>query len=115
MKLHIITRCVKTCKTNNTADEHSEDYFYQLGCSAEPSKEHLVELVYVLRNRIEYKTESSHNYIVSYSVVADDYVTESERNQLELQGHVSCPAITLVPLQEVGEDFACWLLGKIVI
>ena len=86
-----------------------EDYFYQLG-SVEPSEEHLAELVQVLRGRFEYSDEYASNTLVGYGVVADDYMTEFERSQLEYDGHIAYPAVMLAPLEEVGEDFVCEFL-----
>ena len=74
-----------------------EDYFYALG-DAGRSEEALAELVQVLRARIEWDDVGSRNFMVGYSVVADDYMTEFERSQLEYDGHVAYPAVMLQPL-----------------
>jgi len=42
--------------------------------------------------------------MVGYGVVADDYMTEFERSQLEYDGHIAYPAVMLQPLEEVGVD-----------
>jgi hypothetical protein len=78
-----------------------EDYFYNLGhCGISP--EALAALVAAIRPRIEWNEEGSRQYMVSYEVVADDYMTEFERSQLEYDGHIAYPAVTLLPLEEVG-------------
>ena len=81
-----------------------EDYFYQLG-DAVPSDEHLAELITVLRSRFEYDNEAARNTLVGYGVVADDYMTEFEKSQLEYEGSITYPAVMLRPLEEVGEEF----------
>jgi hypothetical protein len=42
----------------------------------------------------------SRQYIVGYAVVEDDFRTEFEQSQLEYDGHIACPAITLAELRE---------------
>ena len=44
------------------------------------------------RAEIECDTVSYREYVVGYRLVADDYMTEFERSQLEYDGKVSCPA-----------------------
>lgn len=77
-----------------------EDYFYDLG-PAGRSEEALSELVEALRARIEWDDVGSRNFLMGYSVVADDYLTEYERSQLEWDGSISCPAIMLQPLVDI--------------
>lgn len=78
-----------------------EDYFYPLGDYSR-SDEALAELVEVLRERVEWDNVMSRQYIVGYAVVEDDYMTEFERSQLEYDGSISIPAITLSEIQEVA-------------
>jgi len=77
-----------------------EDYFYPLG-SAGRSQEALAELVEVIRGRFEYSDEYARNYLIGWSVVADDYLTEFEQSQLEYDGRIAYPAITLLTLEEM--------------
>ena len=111
MKLHITTQYMENYGAHDWDGtgqcpqywkfKGGEDYFYQLG-TVEPSEEHLAELVQVLRNRVEWSDEGSRSYIVGYGVVADDFRTEFERSQLEYDGHIACPAVMLLPLEEVA-------------
>ena len=113
MKLHITTQYMENYGAHDWDGEGEcpqywkfkggEDYFYQLGNEV-PSDEHIAELVSVLRTRIEYDEVGARNYLVGYGVVADDYMTEFERSQLEYDGHIACPAIMLQPLED---DFVC--------
>ena len=110
MKLHITTQYMENSGAHDWDGtgqcpqywkmKGGEDYFYQLGAVA-PSDEHIAELVEVLRGRFEYSNEGARNYIIGYGVVADDYMTEFERSQLEYEGRVSHPAVMLQPLSEV--------------
>ena len=114
MKLHIQTQYMENYGAHDWDGEGAcpqhwkfkggEDYFYQLG-DAQPSDEHIAELVEVLRGRIEYDNEGARNYIVGYGVVADDYMTEFERSQLEYDGRITCPAVVLLPLEEVDPEY----------
>jgi hypothetical protein len=113
MKLHITTQYMENYGAHDWDGEGEcpqrwkfkggEDYFYMLG-DAGRSDEALAELVAVLRTRIEYDHEGARNYMVGYGVVADDYMTEFERSQLEYDGRVAYPAVVLLPLEEVGVD-----------
>ena len=76
-----------------------EDYFYPLGAYGR-SDEALAELVEALRERVEWDDVGSRQYIVGYAVVEDDYMTEFERSQLEYDGRVAYPAITLAEIRE---------------
>jgi hypothetical protein len=82
-----------------------EDYFYNLDDSG-ISSDSLSELVAAVRTRIEWSDNYSRQYMVSYEVVADDYMTEFERSQLEYEGRIAHPAVTLLSLAEVGVDTA---------
>jgi hypothetical protein len=107
MKLHIVTQYMENYGAHDWDGEGScpqhwkmkggEDYFYQLG-SEHPSDEHIDELVTVLRSRVEWDDVGSRQYIVGYGVVADDFLTEFERSQLEYEGSIAYPAVMLQPL-----------------
>lgn len=71
-----------------------EDYFYMLG-DAGRSEEALAELVTALRNQVEWNDIGSRQYIVGYGIVADDFITEFERSQLEYDGRIAYPAKVL--------------------
>ena len=71
-----------------------EDFFYPLGKYGR-SEEALTELVMALRPQVEWDNIGSRQYIVSYGVVADDFMTEFERSQLEYEGSITYPAKTL--------------------
>jgi hypothetical protein len=75
-----------------------EDYFYPLGDYGR-SEEALQELVTHLRSQVEWSNQGSRQYIVGYGVVADDYMTEFERSQLEYDGAVTYPAKILKILE----------------
>ena len=114
MKLHITTQYMENYGAHDWDGEGEcpqrwkfkggEDYFYQLG-SVEPSEEHLAELVNVLRGRFEYSDDYARNYMVSYGVVADDFLTEFERSQVEWDGEIVHPAVMLQPLEEVEPEY----------
>jgi hypothetical protein len=71
-----------------------EDYFFPLGDYGR-SDEALAELVNALRSQVEWDDLGSRSYIVGYDVVADDYMTEFERQQLEWDGEIVHPAKVL--------------------
>lgn len=107
MKLHIQTQYMENYGAHDWDGEGEcpqywkfkggEDYFYALG-DAGRSEEALAELVEALRSRVEWDDVGSRSYIVGYGVVADDFMTQFERSQLEWDGHIACPAIMLQPL-----------------
>ena len=45
-----------------------------------------------VRDQIEMDNEAFREYIIGYRIVADDYMTEFERDQLEYEGVVRFPA-----------------------
>ena len=45
-----------------------------------------------VRSRVEYSNPMCEEYILGYEIVADDYMTEFERSQLEHEGFVRFPA-----------------------
>jgi hypothetical protein len=69
-----------------------EDYFILNVDTLKTAPGVLVEQV---RDRIEYSGEMSEEYILDWELVADDYVTDFERSQLELDGRIQYPARVL--------------------
>jgi hypothetical protein len=74
-----------------------QDYKYALGQFGR-SEEAITELVMALRGQIEEDNDYFRNHIIDWTVVADDYLTEFERSQLEYDGSITYPArvLTLV-------------------
>ena len=115
MKLHIQTQYMENYGAHDWDGQGEcpqrwkfkggEDYFYDLG-PAGRSEEALAELVNALRPRFEYDHEGARNYMVGYGVVADDYMTEFERSQLEYDGHIAYPAVMLQPLVDSPAQMA---------
>jgi hypothetical protein len=56
----------------------------------------VTEVVMALRSQIEQDNEFYQESIIGWEVVADDYLTEFERDQLEYEGRVVYPAKELV-------------------
>jgi hypothetical protein len=48
-----------------------------------------------LRGQIEEDNDYFRNHIIGWTVVADDYLTEFERSQLEYDGSITYPATRL--------------------
>jgi len=76
------------------------DYKYDLGEHGR-SEEALAELVTALRPQIEEDNEYYRNFIMGWTVVADDYLTEFEQSQLDYDGAITYPATQLVLQEEV--------------
>ena len=55
-------------------------------------KGHTTTAVMVLRDQIEQDNEYFREYINDFHIVADDYLTEFERSQLEYEGEIRFPA-----------------------
>jgi hypothetical protein len=64
------------------------DYFYALG-SYLRNPEALAELVQTFRSQIEEDNEGYREYIIGWSVEADDYLTDFEQSQLEYDGKIT--------------------------
>ena len=104
MKLHITTQYMENYGAHDwdgTGEcpqywkfKGGEDYFYPLGAYGR-SDEALKELVEALRGQVEWDDLGSRSYIVGYGVVADDYMTEFERQQMEWDGEILHPAKVL--------------------
>ena len=56
----------------------------------------VTEVVMALRGQIEQDNEFFQETIIGWEVVADDYLTEFERSQLEYEGKITYPANELV-------------------
>jgi hypothetical protein len=66
-----------------------EDYFI---LAVDPLQQAPGVLVEQVRGQIEYSNPRSEEYIVDWRLVEDDYVTDFERDQLELDGEIRFPA-----------------------
>ena len=64
------------------------DYSYNLG-SCGRSEEALAELVEAFRSQVEADNIGYREYIVGWSVEADDFLTEFEQSQLEYDGKIT--------------------------
>ena len=71
-----------------------QDYKYSLGKFGR-SEEALTELVMALRGQIEEDNDYYRNQIIGWEVVADDYLTDFEKSQLEYEGRIAYPATRL--------------------
>ena len=110
MKLHITTQYMENYGAHDWDGEGEcpqrwkfkggEDFFYPLGAYGR-SEEALTELVMALRPQVEWDDIGSRQYIVGWGVVADDFMTDFERSQLEYEGSITYPAKTLT-LKEVA-------------
>ena len=49
-------------------------------------------MVMALREQIEQSTDAYMEHVIDWTIVADDYLTEFERSQLEFEGFVRFPA-----------------------
>jgi len=78
----------------------SSEYRYDLGPYGR-SQEALTELVMALRGQVEEDNDYFRNHIIDWEVVADDYLTEFERDQLEYDGRIAYPAKELNLLETV--------------
>jgi len=56
----------------------------------------VTETVMALRSQIEEDNKYFHQHIIDWEVVADDYLTEFERSQLEYEGKIMFPAQEIV-------------------
>jgi len=70
------------------------DYKYDLG-SVVRNTEALQELVEFFRGQIDVDNEGFREYIIGWEVVADDYLTDFEKSQLEWDGEIRYPATRL--------------------
>jgi hypothetical protein len=63
------------------------DYSYALGSHLR-NPEALAELVEAFRGQIDCENEGYREYIIGWSVEADDYLTDFEKSQLEYDGKI---------------------------
>jgi hypothetical protein len=70
------------------------DYKFDLGSHAR-NAEALKELVAYFRPQIEEDNDYYRNHIIGWEVVADDYLTDFEKSQLEYEGSITYPATRL--------------------
>ena len=49
------------------------------------------DIVNFCTGKVECDNEAFREYIINWEVVADDYMTEFEKSQLEYDGRISCP------------------------
>ena len=104
MKLHITTQYMENYGAHDWDGEGEcpqywkfkggEDFFYQLGAQ-DPSAEHIVELIFALREQIEWDNVASRQYIVGYGIVEDSFMTPFEKSQLEYEGEITYSAKVL--------------------
>jgi hypothetical protein len=78
-----------------------QDYKYDLGAYGR-SEEALTELVMALRGQIEEDNDYYRNHIIGWTVVADDYLTDFEKSQLEYEGRIAYPATQLTLDKEIA-------------
>jgi hypothetical protein len=76
------------------------DYIYALGTSAR-NAETLNEIVEYFRAQIECNNEGFRESIIGFDVVADDYLTDFEKSQLEYDGEIRYPATKLEMVDEI--------------
>jgi hypothetical protein len=69
------------------------DYFVPMGKSVSDSK--VTEMVMVVRGDIESNHPMYEEYILGWEVVADDYMTDFEKSQLDFEGFIRFPAKVL--------------------
>jgi hypothetical protein len=63
------------------------DYSYNLGTSVR-SSEALAELVSYFRTKIECDSIGYREYVIGWTVEADDFLTDFEKSQLEYDGEI---------------------------
>jgi hypothetical protein len=70
----------------------SSDYFIP---NFSGTQEQAIEVVNSMADKIEYSNEYATSTILGVEVVADDYMTEFERDQLDYEGKIRFPAKVL--------------------
>ena len=70
----------------------STDYFIP---NFNGTQEQAIEVVNSMADKIEYANEYATSTILGIEVVADDYLTEFERDQLDYEGKIRFPAKVL--------------------
>lgn len=110
MKLHIVTQYMENYGSHDWDGEGEcpqrwkfkggEDYFVPLDGfrpNHEFAEKKLAMIVDSVRDQIEWENFGSRQYVVSYTIVDDNYMTDYERSQLEYEGRVIFPAKVLNP------------------
>jgi hypothetical protein len=105
MKLHITCQYMENYGAHDWDGEGAcpqywkfkggEDYFVPLdGFNPvhEFADKKLAMIVDSVRSKIEWDNVGSRQYVVGYSVVEDNFMTEFERSQLEYEGEIRYPA-----------------------
>ena len=77
------------------------DYSYALGAYLR-NPEALAELVEAFRGQIDSDNEGYREYIIGWSVEADDYLTDFEQSQLEYDGEIKYRTTELTLEQAVA-------------
>ena len=75
-----------------------QDYFLPLdgfNPGHEFAEKRLQMIVDGIRDKVEWSDNCSRQYIIDYTIVDDDYLTDFERDQLESDGYVSFPTKVL--------------------
>ena len=77
------------------------DYKYSLGSQVR-NAEALQELAHYFILNIEVSNDYYREYVIGWYVVADDYLTDFEKSQLEYDGHIAYPAKVLTLAEELS-------------
>ena len=103
MKLHITTQYMENYGAHDWDGtgqcpqywkfKGGEDYFIQLKDNT--NDEDITALVMAVRGDIETSSYYSSSTIIDWNVVADDFMTEFEKSQLEYEGKITYPAKVL--------------------
>ena len=56
-----------------------------------------LKIIMALRSQIEQDNDAFREHIINWEIVADDYLTEFERSQLDYEGKIIFPAIEVTP------------------
>ena len=94
-KLLIVTQF---CENYGTPDEPywkfkgGSDYFVKMD---QPSYVNATMLVMAVRSKIEFANDMASEHIIGWNVVADDYMTDFEKSQLEYEGKITYPTVEL--------------------
>jgi hypothetical protein len=89
MKIYIYTQCYENYGYR-WKPKGGMDYFIPCGESISPVR--LDAMVSLARLKIEHKNEMFEENIVGIEVVADDFMTDFEENQLKYDGKIDFPA-----------------------
>ena len=96
MKLYIWTQCREnygTAEQPYWKFKGGIDYFVPMGKSVSDSK--ATDLVMAYREDIEVAHPMYEEYILGWEVVADDYMTDFEKSQLDFEGQIRYPTKVL--------------------